>query len=97
MNPIYSLYIREYFTNFRLTINQRSLRLDCTKIISMHAFGVFSGSCALFTKHTNAFFNKNNFKTGSHDTIHTFKNYFATIFSIFNFQFSVITSIQTDT
>ena len=64
MNPIYSLYIREYFTNFRLTINQRSLRLDCTKIISMHAFGVFSGSCALFTKQINIFFNKNNFKTG---------------------------------
>ena len=97
MNPIYILYIREYFTNFRLTINQRSLRLDCTKIISMHAFGVFSGFYALFTKHTDTFFNKNNFKTGSHDTIHTFKNYFATIFSIFNFQFSTITSIQTDT
>ena len=97
MNPIYSLYIREYFTNFRLTINQRSLRLDCTKIISMHAFGVFSGSRALFTKHTNTFFNKNNFKTGSHDTIYIFKNYFTTIFSIFNFQFSAITNIQTDT
>ena len=31
----------------------------------------------------------NNFfiKNGSHDTIHIFKNYFATVFSIFNFQF----------
>ena len=29
------------------------------------------------------FFNKNNFKTESHDTIHIFKNYFATIFSVF--------------
>ena len=29
------------------------------------------------------FFNKNNFKTGSHDTIHIFKNYFTTVFSVF--------------
>ena len=26
-----------------------------------------------------------NIKNESHDTIHTFKNYFATIFSVFNF------------
>ena len=26
-----------------------------------------------------------NIKNGSHGTIHTFKNYFATIFSVFNF------------
>ena len=28
------------------------------------------------------FFYKNNFKIGSHDTIHTFKNYFTTVFSV---------------
>ena len=28
-----------------------------------------------------------NIKNWSHDTIHTFKNYFATVFSVFNFQF----------
>ena len=43
----------------------------------------FSGSSALFTVSASTFFNKNNFKTGSHDTIHTFKNYFATAFSVF--------------
>ena len=32
------------------------------------------------------FFSKNNFKTGSHGTIHIFKNYFAIVFSVFNFQ-----------
>ena len=40
-----------------------------------------------------------NIKNGSHDTIHTFKNYFATVFSVFSFQFSVsatISSIQMD-
>ena len=26
-----------------------------------------------------------NIKNGSHDTIHTFKNYFATVFSVFSF------------
>ena len=41
------------------------------------------------------FFIKNEF----HSTIHTFKNYFAKVFLVFNFQFSVsviISSIQTD-
>ena len=33
-------------------------------------------------------------KNGSHSTIHTFKNYFATVFSVFSF--SKISSIQTD-
>ena len=36
---------------------------------------------------------------GSHGTIHTFKNYFTTVLSVFSFQFSVsatISSIQTD-
>ena len=38
-----------------------------------------------------------NIKNGSHDTIYTFKNYFATVFSVFSFQFSAtISSIQTD-
>ena len=39
-----------------------------------------------------------NIKNGSHDTIHTFKNYFATVLSVFSFQFSVsvtLSSIQT--
>ena len=38
-----------------------------------------------------------NIKNESHDTIYTFKNYFATVFSVSNFQFSAtISSIQTD-
>ena len=37
-----------------------------------------------------------NIKNGSHDTIYTFKNYFATVFSVFSSQFSAtISSIQT--
>ena len=52
------------------------------------------GSRALFTWPTSTFFSKNNFKIRSHDTIHIFKNYFATMFLIFSF--SKIISIQTD-
>ena len=84
MNPIDSLYIREYFTNFRLTINQRSLRLDCTEIISVYAFRLFSDFCALFTELSSTFFSKNNFKIEFHGTINTFKNYLAN--NIFSFQ-----------
>ena len=40
-----------------------------------------------------------NIKNESHDTIYTFKNYFITVFSVFSFQFSIsttINSIQTE-
>ena len=57
----------------------------------MHAFQsfrrqyvLFSGSHALFTEPTNLFFNKNFIKNESHGTIHTFKNYFVTVFSVFS-------------
>ena len=33
-----------------------------------------------------------NIKNGSHDTIYTFKNYFAAVFSVFSFQFSVFSN-----
>ena len=40
------------------------------------------------------FFNNFFIKNGSHDTIYTFKNYFATVFSVFSFL--KISSIETD-
>ena len=39
---------------------------------------------ALFMGPTATLFRKN-IKNGSHGTIHTFKNYFATVFSVFSF------------
>ena len=45
----------------------------------------FNGFCALFTRPLNTFLSKNNFKTGFYDTIQTFKIYFITVFSFFNF------------
>ena len=55
--------------------------------------GSFSGSRTLFTGPTNLFFlNKIFIKNGSHSNIHTFENYFTTVFSVF----SKISGIQTD-
>ena len=42
------------------------------------------GSCTLFTGPVSTFFSKKNFKTGSHGTIYTFKNYFAIVFWVFS-------------
>ena len=51
--------------------------------------------CALFTDPQISLFINFFIKNGSHDIIHTFKNYFATVFfsfqfSVFSFQFSAI-------
>ena len=43
----------------------------------------FSGSHALFTD-SQILFQQINFKIGSHGTSYTFKNYFVTVFSVFN-------------
>ena len=52
------------------------------------------GFCALFMGPASMGFSKFFFKTGSHGTIHTFKNYFAIVFSIFSFQ-QLVVSKQT--
>ena len=44
---------------------------------------------ALFTHCAYTVHVLKNIKNGSHDTIYTFKYYFATVFSVFSFQFSV--------
>ena len=41
----------------------------------------------LFTGPTTTLFRKKNIKNRSHGTIHPFKNYFTTVFSVFSFQF----------
>ena len=48
----------------------------------------------MFMGSKNSLFNNFFIKNGSHNTIHIFKNYFVTVFLIFNF--SKINSIQTD-
>ena len=66
-----------------------SLRLDCTKMdcTEMKVLCVWRflcGSHALFIRPTSTDFSKFFFKTGSHGTIHIFKNYFTTMFSVFS-------------
>ena len=52
--------------------------------------------CVLFTDPQILLFNNFFIKNGSHGIIHTFKNYFATVFFSFQFQFSIFNCIQTD-
>ena len=60
------------------------LGLDCDKKQQNVRLLFFCGSYILFMGPTSTDFSKFFFKTVSHNTIHTFKNYFATIFLIFN-------------
>ena len=54
------------------------------KIADMRVYVFLCESHALFTEPASTDFNKFFFKIGSYSTIHTFKNYFTTIFLIFN-------------
>ena len=62
------------------TTSKRSLSVRSSILLKNGGF------CALFMGPANVFFRKNNFKNGSHDTNHTSKNYFGTIFLVFSFQ-----------
>ena len=48
----------------------------------------FCESCVLLTGPVSMNFNISNFKSESHSIIHTFKNYFTTVFSVSVFNFS---------
>ena len=60
------------------------LGLDCDEKEKNARLRFFCGSRALFTGPASTDFSKIFFKNGSHDTIHTFKNDFATVFSVFS-------------
>ena len=60
------------------------LGLDCDKKQQNVRLLFFCGSFILFMGPTSTDFSKIFFKTVSHNTIHTFKNYFVTIFLIFS-------------
>ena len=63
-----------------------SVRLGSAFYASQQTIFALSGFRALFTDPQIFFFNKINIKNESHGTIHTFKNYFATVFLVFSFQ-----------
>ena len=59
-----------------------SVCLDCTENNRLAYPCFFVWSRALFTEPASTDFNKFFFKIGSHSTIHIFKNYFVTVFSV---------------
>ena len=61
-----------------------SVSLNCAKNVFQRVCILNSGSHALFTRLTSIEFSKIFIKIGSQSTIYTFKNYFVTIFSVFN-------------
>ena len=61
-----------------------SLRLDVAESSIQLSLRLNEWSHVLFMKLINAFFNKFFIKIESNGTIHIFKNYFVTIFSVFN-------------
>ena len=58
--------------------------LDKVEMIFQLHCAFFSGSRALFMESANTLFSKKKFKIKSHGTIHTFKNYFVTVFLVFS-------------
>ena len=72
-----------------LKITILSVCLDSGHVQCFCMSSIFCGFCALFIGSASTFSQKNKFKTGSHGTIYTFKNYFVIVFLVIN-------SIQTD-
>ena len=61
-----------------------------------HSFQPINAYHVLFTDPQISLFSNFFIKNRSHSTIHTFKNYFTTVFFSFQFQFSVFSCIQTN-
>ena len=77
----------------RLSVHETHYLLT-SKISGGQCFVVGPVHCSRDPK--TSFFTQTFIKNGSHDTIHTFKNYFVILFSVFSFQFfSKISGIQT--
>ena len=80
------IYIYTLFKKFKNKIKQNSsLPLDSSRSGVLRVCVFFPKSHALFTGPVSTESGKINFKTRFHGTIHTFKNYFVTTFSIISF------------
>ena len=66
-----------YFFIFPVRMNS-----DCT--VHAHGFTMQETKCTVYRINTHII-QKKKIKNGSHSTIHPFKNYFATVFLVFNF------------
>ena len=93
--PSFFFFFLHAFVSLRLLFMYCSMNSSCKLWLSIF----FSQSVHivhyLWTHkfHFSAIFS---LKNGSHGTIYTFKNYFATVFFSFQFQFSFFSCIQTD-
>ena len=98
-NLILVIMAKKCVKNLRLVIMVQfilSMCLDSCLRASAFQISAFSSSSsffqiftvhALFMRPTATLFREKNIKNGSYGTIHTFKNYFVTLFSVFSFQF----------
>ena len=83
------------FVRLRLLFIYYSMNSSC-KVWLFYFFQPISAYRALFMDSQISLFSNFFIKNGSYGTIYTFKNYFATIFFSFQFQFSVFSYIQTN-
>ena len=68
-----------FFFFFFLRVNSNLTWVHCSHTVWHCLCTVWHCSCTVHVL--------KNIKNGTHDTIYTFKNYFATVFSVFSFQF----------
>ena len=73
-----------FFFFFFLRVNSNLTWVHCSRTVYHCSCTVQHCSCTVHVL--------KNIKNGFHDTIYTFKNYFATVFSVFSFQFSVFSN-----
>ena len=82
-------FILHVFVRLAITIHALAANFDFS-----YSFQPISAHRALFTNPQISLFSNFFIKNGSHGTIHTFKNYFVTMFFSFQFQFLVFSCIQ---
>ena len=71
--------------------------ISCAWTVTSHGITVHETKItvyALFITVYSTVYVLKNIKNWSHGTIHTFKNYFVTVLSVFSFQFSVSATIN---
>ena len=88
-----------FFTRFGTNFTVTALFMHCvwtvaTKFDLSNNFQPISAHRALFTDPQISFFSNFFIKNWSHSTIHTFKNYFVTVFFSFSFQFSAVSKLS---
>ena len=89
---VFAFFFFFFFFSLFLTFQPRycSLFNPCTVHSKISREVHTSGSVRCLRDPQTSLFNNFFIKNGSHGTIYTFKNYFAIVFLVFNFQFSAV-------